>query len=312
MFREYLLAYQVEQDFEAWDERLMNAFRLKVFALDQDLRKTKHNSPEQASTAVQSMVEATAEAVAAQGNSPSPHLVTSRDLRSAKRRKIDTVDTIDDKVVPKRECLIKTEVNDSMEALYNASPPPSYQRPSAVHPPISTLSVRDTRKTPLLKNEVESLENISGTPPLQLTIAQLEQYLEQSPSTNMRRLRRNLTECTERHGSASEVANIELGKLISALEKHNVLDKDTTTRLEAVVEYFEEEFEEWESSTMRDQASALRGFMDSIHTATLELLGAWNSATESFERYVEVLAEKEKWEREVETAKLLDADFRDI
>ena len=40
IFREYLFAYKAEMDFETWDEKLMNAFRLRVFELDQKLRRT--------------------------------------------------------------------------------------------------------------------------------------------------------------------------------------------------------------------------------------------------------------------------------
>ena len=40
IFREYLFAYRAEIEFEVWDEGLMNAMRLKVFELDQNLRKT--------------------------------------------------------------------------------------------------------------------------------------------------------------------------------------------------------------------------------------------------------------------------------
>ncbi|KAG4413714.1 hypothetical protein IFR04_013149 [Cadophora malorum] len=138
-----------------------------------------------------------------------------------------------------------------------------------------------------------------------------EAYLEQTVSSNLQRLQRNLTECTERQESAIEFANVALGKLISFMEKNNVLDKDTTAQLKVMIEDFEEEFEDWNLSVMKDQTSEFRIFMDTTHTAMQELFETWKAATESFESYAEVWVEKEKWEKKIEIAKLVAAAFGD-
>ncbi|KAK0100760.1 hypothetical protein ONS95_007210 [Cadophora gregata] len=315
IFRRYLSTYQAELEFESWDEELMNAFRLKVFQLDQDLRRTKREivlhkkRHQQPSSADHSMDKITTETISVTRND---HLETEsptdRVLRASKRRKLSTDNITNENERLKTEPLIKQEGNDLSEIFYDASPPPSFQRTSMA--PSSELSVQSASNTARASSDVPPRDE--RTPPLQqISASQPESYLEQSVNANIRRLQIHLADCTERQESASESANVSLGKLITAIEKNNVLDKDTTARLKILIEDFEEEFEHWNLSVIKEQTSTLRVFMDSTHTTMLELFGFWTAATESFEKYVGVLVEKEKWEKKIEIAELVATAFGD-
>ena len=218
----------------------------------------------------------------------------------------------DESQIPKSEYPAYSELYDAKEDFYSLPRPLADSKPPTVHPSESTLSIRSASATGHSNRGVELYGIFDDTPSFEhSTNSQQEEYLEQSAKANIQRLQRNLTECTERQDSAIEFANVALGKLMSFMEKDMVLDRDTNAQLKVMVEDFEEEFKDWNLSVMKDQTSEFRIFMDTTHTAIKKLSEALEAATESFESYVEVWVKKEKWEKKIETPKLVAAAFGD-